>query len=53
MAMPSTGCLHKQAEMFHYVGSSFRVEDKEECQLSEQNSQRKHFENFGNENLSL
>lgn len=48
MAMPGAGCLHKQAGILHYVGSSLRLEDKEECQLSEQNSQRKHFENFGN-----
>lgn len=30
-----------------------RRQEEEECQLSEQNSQRKHFENLGEYNLSL
>lgn len=52
VAMPSMKCLHKQEEIFHYVESAFRMEDRERM-LADQNSQRKHLGNFGEYSLSL
>lgn len=34
MAMPNMGCQHKQKEILHYVGSSFRVVDRERKSIS-------------------
>lgn len=32
--MPHMGCLHKQKEIFHYAGSSFRIEDRKRKNVS-------------------
>lgn len=34
MAMPNMGCLHKQEEIVHSGGSSFRVEDRKRKNVS-------------------